>query len=326
MSFRNPIPSSVSVGEYPVRVWYAGQPVVCTICHESGHLTRACPFSGLCLRCKQPGHVARKCTQPWGPPSTVPAPVPVLSAPVSMSVPSSAPSSVLTSVLSSTVLPTPVSSVLTSAPVVSDVFLEDGEIAESAEALSSVPATVQSTPVPVPSPSPSTCVPVSVPSCSAASDIDDVPLRTSNLPALVPATRPPVSSRPPRVSSVDYKRLIRLVFPKVKLDSDSSAVKKQCLALVKTHKLNVSDDDCARIASAVCSGDTPRVLAHVFPEDYVPQVKSMLLNELPKVPAAQFLEPAVYTRKFLSTHSVPARFHDIVLAQTRAYIEKTRKK
>ena len=37
MSFRNPIPSSVSVGKYPVRVWYAGKPVVCTICHESGH-------------------------------------------------------------------------------------------------------------------------------------------------------------------------------------------------------------------------------------------------------------------------------------------------
>ena len=130
MSFRNPIPSSVSVGEYPVRVWYYGQPVVCTICHESGHLPRACPFSSLCLRCKQPGHMAWKCTQPWGPSSTVPVPVPVPSVPVSMPVPS----------------PVPLS-----APVVSDVPLEEGEIAGSA-----VPATVQSTPVPVPAPSSST--------------------------------------------------------------------------------------------------------------------------------------------------------------------------
>ena len=159
-----------------------------------------------------------------------------------------------------------------------------------------------------------------------APDADDVPLRTSKFHALVPATRPPVSSRPPRVSSAAYKRLIRLVVPKVKLGSDSSAVKKQCLALAKAHKLNVSDDDCARIASAVCSGVTPRVLADVFPEDYVTQVKTLLLNELPKVPAAEFLEPEVYTRNFLSTHSVPARFHEIILAQTRAYIEKIRKK
>ena len=64
MSFRGSIPSSVSVADFPVRVLYAGQPVVCSIFHESGHLPRDCPFSGLCLRCKQPGHMARHCTQP----------------------------------------------------------------------------------------------------------------------------------------------------------------------------------------------------------------------------------------------------------------------
>ena len=55
MSFRDSIPSSVSVFDFPVRVFHAGEPVTCSICHESGHLPRDCPFSGLCLRCKQPG-------------------------------------------------------------------------------------------------------------------------------------------------------------------------------------------------------------------------------------------------------------------------------
>ena len=72
MSFREAIPSSVSVADFPVRVFHAGQPVICSVCHESGHLPGACPFSGLCLRCKQPGHVARNCTQAWGSSSSNP--------------------------------------------------------------------------------------------------------------------------------------------------------------------------------------------------------------------------------------------------------------
>ena len=148
MSFRGSIPSSVSVAEFPVCVFYLGQPVTCSICCDSGHLPRACPFSGLHLRCKQPGHVARNCTQAWGPsssstfvsvPSTVPAPVPVPvsssvpeavhpPAPLPSSVPLSAPVSTLpsTSVLSALSVVSPVSS-----PTVSpDVPLEDGEIAD----------------------------------------------------------------------------------------------------------------------------------------------------------------------------------------------------
>ena len=61
MSFRGSIPSSVSVFDFPVRIFHAGQPVTCSICHESGHLSRDCPFSGLCVRCKEPGHMARDC-------------------------------------------------------------------------------------------------------------------------------------------------------------------------------------------------------------------------------------------------------------------------
>ena len=82
MSFRGSVPSSVSVADIPVRVFRAGQPVICSIYHESCHLPQDCPFSGLCLRCKQPGHMARKCTQPWGPSSPSP-PLSTSSAPVS---------------------------------------------------------------------------------------------------------------------------------------------------------------------------------------------------------------------------------------------------
>ena len=74
------------------------------------------------------------------------------------------------------------------------------------------------------------------------------------------------------------------------------------------------------------SGDTPRVLTDVFPGDYVMQVKTALAQELSKVPAAEFLDPSVFTDKFLSTHSVPARFRAIVFAHARAYIHKIRKK
>ena len=57
MSFRGSIPSSVSVADFPVPVFHSGQPVICSICHESGHLPQDCPFPGLCLRCKQPYYI-----------------------------------------------------------------------------------------------------------------------------------------------------------------------------------------------------------------------------------------------------------------------------
>ena len=38
MSFQVPIPSSLYVAEYLVRVWHPGQPVVCSVCCEAGHL------------------------------------------------------------------------------------------------------------------------------------------------------------------------------------------------------------------------------------------------------------------------------------------------
>ena len=62
------------------------------------------------------------------------------------------------------------------------------------------------------------------------------------------------SSNVPHVTPVpDYRKLVRFVLPKVKPGSDSSAVKKLCLSLVKAHKLNVSEDGCACITAPVCS-------------------------------------------------------------------------
>ena len=60
---------------------------------------------------------------------------------------------------------------------------------------------------------------------------------------------PPRRPRSRVPSSVDHKKLVRLVLPKVKPGSDSSTVKKLCLFMVKAHKLNVSDDEYARVAA-----------------------------------------------------------------------------
>ena len=64
---------------------------------------------------------------------------------------------------------------------------------------------------------------------------------------------PPRRPRPRVPSSVAYRKLVRLVLPKVKLGSDLSTVKKLCLSMVKMHKLNVSDDECPSVAASVCS-------------------------------------------------------------------------
>ena len=67
MSVKQSILSSLNVLGFVCRAWCTDQPVVCTICRESGHLPRVCPLSGLCGCCKQPGHLARECVLAWGP-------------------------------------------------------------------------------------------------------------------------------------------------------------------------------------------------------------------------------------------------------------------
>ena len=134
MSFREAIPSSVSVADFPVHVFHAGQPVICSVCHESGHLPRACPFSGLCLRCKQPGHVARNCTQAWGPSSSSCSPPVSISSSVPVSTSQSTSSTTVPSTSVSSTLSAPVPSVQSQSQVLSEASLEDREIAESSEA------------------------------------------------------------------------------------------------------------------------------------------------------------------------------------------------
>ena len=325
MSFREAIPSFVSVADFPVRVFHAGQPVICSVCHESGHLPRACPFSGLCLRCKQPGHLARNCTRAWGPSSSSSSPPVSTSSSVPVSTSQSTSSTTVPSTSVSSALSAPVPSVQSQSQVLSEASLEDGEIAESSEAgasssLSSsvTPVTVQSTPVAVSSVSPPTAVsPVSC--CSAAPRDEDVSMSSELLVAGASSPRPDVSPRPPRTSSADFNRLIRLVVPKIKLGSDVAVVKKQCIALCMSHKLNVSAEECARIASSVCSGNTPRQMTDLFPDDYVIQVRNSLIEELNKGPAVQYIDVAVFTSKFMSTYSVPSRFRATILGQIRSF-------
>ena len=121
----------------------------------------------------------------------------------------------------------------------------------------STPPDPDPVPVPVPVPvtdpvpdDPSAPAPASVKRLELVSPEDEV-VMSSDLS--VADASPPRRPRPRVPSSVDYKKLVRLVLPKVKLGSDSSTVKKLCLAMVKGHKLNVPDDECARVAASVCS-------------------------------------------------------------------------
>ena len=227
------------------------------------NVPRACPFSGLCLRCKQPGHVARNCTQAWGPSSSSSNPLLSTSSSVPVSTSQSTSSTTVPSTSVSSALSAPVPPVQSQSQVLSEASLEDRETAESSEAgassfLSSsvTPVTVQSTPVAVSSVSPPTAVsPVSC--CSAAPRDEDVSTSSELSVAGASSPWPAVSHRPPRTSSADFKRLIRLVVPKIKLGWDVSVVKKQCIALAKSHKLT-----------------------DLFPDDYVMQVRNSLIEEL----------------------------------------------
>ena len=162
--------------------------------------------------------MARDCPQPWGPSSSSP-PVPTSSAPVSSPqlVPSALPSS-SSSVPAPTIQSTPVQSILSSATV------------------------------------PSIAVSAPVPSAQSQELItpEDGEVVMSSDHSEADAS-PPRRPRPRVPSSVDYRKLVCLVLPKVKLGSDLSTVKKLCLSMVKVHKLNVSDDKCARVAASVCS-------------------------------------------------------------------------
>ena len=65
MSLDQQIPFQCNIQWYPCRVWYAGQPLKCTIC-QGAHKAADCPDRDKCKRCHQAGHFARDCKNAWG--------------------------------------------------------------------------------------------------------------------------------------------------------------------------------------------------------------------------------------------------------------------
>ena len=65
MSLDQHIPFQCSIQSYPCRMWYAGQPLKCTIC-QGAHKAADCPDRKKCKRCHQAGHFARDCKNAWG--------------------------------------------------------------------------------------------------------------------------------------------------------------------------------------------------------------------------------------------------------------------
>ena len=77
MSLNQHIPFQCNIQGYPCRVWYAGQPLKCTIC-KGAHKAAECPDKNKCRLCHQSGHFARNCKNAWG---TTPRPDPAPSGP-----------------------------------------------------------------------------------------------------------------------------------------------------------------------------------------------------------------------------------------------------
>ena len=63
MSIQQPIPSSVRIAGEPIRIWYPDQPLMCSKCGDTDHLTRACR-NPRCFNCEKPGHRAHQCPEP----------------------------------------------------------------------------------------------------------------------------------------------------------------------------------------------------------------------------------------------------------------------
>ena len=69
------IPRSLVIAGVRCKIWHRGQPVICDVCREAGHVAAKCPNKGRCFHCRQPGHMARDCPDrsdgrgAWGQPS-----------------------------------------------------------------------------------------------------------------------------------------------------------------------------------------------------------------------------------------------------------------
>ncbi|PFX16157.1 Transposon TX1 uncharacterized 149 kDa protein [Stylophora pistillata] len=72
MSLEKPKPAEVTIGGYPVRIWYCGIKPFCSLCKVMGHKAADCAFNGKCMRCGEAGHWASNCPSRrndnvWGP-------------------------------------------------------------------------------------------------------------------------------------------------------------------------------------------------------------------------------------------------------------------
>ena len=220
MSLRGSIPSFVSVADFPLRVFHAGQPVFCSICHESEASASRLPFTG--------SVPALQAARSHGPltvhsPGVRPVPVPVLLCLLRLRLlpllslcrpPCRLPRHLYTLPLSSLRLCNPFCHQLLSRPLLCLLLCHVSSL------MNLLLLKMER----------SLCLPIFrwlMPlHHGVLVHVLLLPLTTRNLSVL--------SSQ-------------------MKLGSDSSTVKKLCLSIVKTHKLSVSDDECARVAASVCS-------------------------------------------------------------------------
>ena len=63
---REAIPRHLSIGDFQVKISYAGQQQVCDLCAAPGHIARVCPLKGKCFQCGLEGHLSRNCPQRAG--------------------------------------------------------------------------------------------------------------------------------------------------------------------------------------------------------------------------------------------------------------------
>ena len=63
---REAIPRHLSIGDFQVKISYAGQQQVCDLCAAPGHIARVCPLKGKCFQCGLEGHLSRDCPQRAG--------------------------------------------------------------------------------------------------------------------------------------------------------------------------------------------------------------------------------------------------------------------
>ena len=63
---REAIPRHLTIGDFQVKISYAGQQQVCDLCAAPGHIARVCPLKGKCFQCGLEGHLSRDCPQRAG--------------------------------------------------------------------------------------------------------------------------------------------------------------------------------------------------------------------------------------------------------------------